>query len=157
MSDLAMKELFERAHSFANQKHAGQLRKDGKPYITHPEAVAATFDYSPEKVVAVLHDVLEDTDATEEELRSLGVTEDMLVALRLLKHQPGIPYMDYVKAVVENPIAKAVKLADLRHNLSTIEAIRHLPCAKELEERYQKALQFLGYSMEDINDLRNSE
>lgn len=77
-----MKELYERAHAFAERKHSGQLRKDGLPYITHPETVAAAFDYSVEKIVAILHDVLEDTDATEAEIRTLGCTDEMLEALR---------------------------------------------------------------------------
>lgn len=143
-----MKELYERALSFATLKHAGQLRKDGKPYITHPKKVAADFDYSAEKVVAILHDVLEDTDATEDELRSIGCTEEIIAALRLLTHQKGMKYMDYVKAVAENPIARVVKLVDLRHNLNTIDAIRGLRCAKHLEARYREAVAYI----ESFND-----
>ncbi len=138
-----MKELYERAHAFAKQKHAGQLRKDGKPYITHPETVAAAFDYSAEKVVAVLHDVLEDTDATEAEIRDLGCTDEMIEALRLLTHKEGVPYMDYVKAAATNPIARAVKLADLHHNLSTMDAIRDLSQSSALEKRYQEAIAYI--------------
>ena len=138
-----MKELYERAHAFAKRKHAGQLRKDGKPYVTHPEAVAAAFDFSAEKVVAILHDVLEDTDATEAEIRDLGCTDEMLGALRLLTHKEGVPYMDYVKAAATNPIARAVKLADLHHNLSTMNTIRDLPNAPVLEKRYHEAIEYI--------------
>jgi (p)ppGpp synthase/HD superfamily hydrolase len=141
--ELNMKELYERALSFASLKHAGQLRKDGKPYITHPEKVAGDFDYSAEKVVAILHDVLEDTDATEDELRAIGCTEEIIAALKLLTHQKGVKYMDYVKAAAENPIARAVKLADLRHNLGSIDAIRSLRCAKHLEARYREAMAYI--------------
>lgn len=137
------KDLYERAHAFASQKHSGQLRKDGQPYITHPEKVASFFDDGAEKVVAILHDVLEDTDATEEELRELGCTDDMLEALRLLTHRDGVPYMDYVKAAAANPIARAVKLADLHHNLSTMDAIRNLPYAPILEKRYREAIAYI--------------
>ena len=137
------KDLYERAHAFATQKHSGQLRKDGLPYITHPEAIASNFDDSVEKVVAILHDVLEDTDATEEDLRELGCTDDMLEALRLLTHRNGVPYMEYVKAAAANPIARTVKLADLRHNLSTMDAIRDLPYASILEKRYREAIAYI--------------
>lgn len=69
-----MKELYKRAHAFAAEKHSRQKRKDGQPYITQPETVAETFAYGPEKVAAILHDFLEDTDATESQLRKLGCT-----------------------------------------------------------------------------------
>ena len=64
----------------------------------------------------------------------------MLEALRLLTHREGVPYMDYVKAAAANPIARSVKLADLRHNLSTMDAIRDLPYAYILEKRYREAI-----------------
>ncbi len=148
-----MKELYERAHAFAKRKHAGQLRKDGKPYITHPEAVAAVFDYSAEKVVAILHDVLEDTDATEAEIRDLGCTDEMLEALRLLTHKEGVPYMDYVKAAATNPIARAVKLADLHHNLSTMNTIRDLPYSPVLEKRYQEAIAYIEQLENNVKEV----
>jgi (p)ppGpp synthase/HD superfamily hydrolase len=138
-----MKELYERTLLFATLKHAGQVRKDGKPYITHPEKVAGNFDYSEEKVAAILHDVLEDTDATEDELRAIGCTEEIIAALRLLTHREGVEYMDYVKAAAENPIACAVKLADLRHNLGTIDVIRGVPGAERLEARYREAVAYI--------------
>lgn len=141
--ELSMKDLYERAYAFAVKKHFGQLRKNGLPYITHPEAVAAAFDYSAEKVVAILHDVLEDTDATEDEIRALGCTDEMLEALRLLTHENGVSYMDYVKAASANPIVRAVKLADLHHNLSTMDTIRDLPYASVLENRYKEAIAYI--------------
>lgn len=144
-----MKELYKRARAFAAEKHAGQWRMDGQPYITHPETVADSFAYGPVKVAAILHDVLEDTDATESQLCKLGCTEGILEALRLLPHQEGVPYMDYVKAAAANPIARAVKLADLRHNLGHIDAIRSLPSAPRLEARYREAIAFIEANYPD--------
>ena len=103
------------AHLIARLAHKGQTDHAGAPYINHPESVAALVKTEEEKTVAYLHDVLEDTDVTEEELREVfgdEITEKVL----LLTHDPEVPYLDYVRNLKSDPTARAVKLADLTHN-----------------------------------------
>ena len=103
------------AHLIAKLAHKGQTDKSGAPYITHPEYVASLVSSEEEKVVAYLHDVMEDTDVTEKELREI-FGDRIADALVLLTHAPDVPYFDYVRNLKCNPLAKAVKLADLTHN-----------------------------------------
>ncbi|MGN0250874.1 MAG: HD domain-containing protein [Oliverpabstia sp.] len=108
------------AEKFATAKHKGQTRIGGDPYISHPIAVAKIVkeqgygtDY---QITALFHDLLEDTDASEEEIRQLGGPE-VLEAVRLLTKQPGCIMSEYVQGILSNPIARAVKAADRLHNL----------------------------------------
>ena len=95
------------------------------------------------KCAAVLHDVMEDSGITEEELRSMGFPDDVLNALRLLTRQKGQDYFDYVRALKPNPIAKAVKLADLADNMD-MSRIKE-PTEKDYKrlEKYKKAKEIL--------------
>ena len=143
MTEPNFESLYESAFAFAKKKHAGQLRIDGLPYITHPQAVAEDFPFGREKIAAILHDVLEDTDATEADLIRLGVDEPTRAALRLLTHDWNEKtYEQYVADIALNPIAKAVKRADLAHNLATIDTVEE-PKRSRLLERYIKARAFL--------------
>lgn len=108
------------AYEFAAKKHEGQFRIDGKPCITHPTAVAEMIrqqgyneDY---QITALFHDLLEDTDATEEEIAVLG-GEDVLTAVKLLTKYNGYVMSEYVAGIRKNPMAFAVKSADRLHNL----------------------------------------
>ncbi len=111
---------YEAALAFATQKHEGQYRRGGLPYITHPVAVADIVqawgfgeDY---RVAALFHDLLEDTDATEAEILALGSPE-VLTAVRLLTKSPGYDMADYIAGIRSHPIACIVKAADRLHNL----------------------------------------
>lgn len=113
-------EKFRAAYEFAARKHEGQYRIGGLPYITHPAEVAAILgekgygeDY---RIAGLFHDLLEDTDATEQEIESLGGA-DVLSAVKLLTKTEGYVMADYVSAIRNNPMAKAVKAADRLHNL----------------------------------------
>lgn len=109
-----------RALEFASQKHEGQFRIGGAPYITHPVAVAEIVrdkGYGIEyRLAALFHDLLEDTDATEEEIRALA-GERALDAVKRLTKQKGYAMREYVQAVKENDISRVVKAADRLHNL----------------------------------------
>ena len=116
------KERYEKALAFAQRKHEGQFRIGGDPYITHPMAVAQIvkdegygMDY---QITALFHDLLEDTDATEEEILEIGGA-DVLEAVKLLTKQKGYVMADYIAGIRGNKIAFAVKAADRLHNLNS--------------------------------------
>jgi hypothetical protein len=97
-------------------------------------------------ICALLHDVVEDTDYTLDDLREMGFPDAVLEALALLTHDPAVPYMDYVKEIATNPIAKAVKMADLCHNsdLSRMEPHQMDARALKRNEKYRIALNYLS-------------
>ena len=105
--------------------HREQLDKSGMPYVFHPFHLAEQMDNEDAVILALLHDVVEDTSTTPEDLRRMGFPENVLEALALLTHDDAVPYMDYVASIARNPLAKQVKLADLRHNsdLSRLDTV----------------------------------
>ena len=96
--------------------HKDQVDKSGLPYVFHPFHLAEQMESEDEVCVALLHDVMEDTELTACDLRAAGMNETVMDALLLMTHDPAMPYMDYVARLAPNPIARKVKLADLRHN-----------------------------------------
>lgn len=99
----------------AYEAHHGQTDNSGVPYIFHPIHLAEGMDDELSACVALLHDVVEDTDVTLEELCK-RFPKEVTDAVALLTHEKGTDYLDYVRRIRENPIAKKVKLADLAHN-----------------------------------------
>ena len=108
LTKLALKICFE--------AHKEQLDKGAMPYVFHPFHLAEQMENEMEICVALLHDVVEDTDWTLEGLSAEGFPKEVTDALALLTHDSDVPYMDYVKEIKKNPIARKVKLADLAHN-----------------------------------------
>jgi (p)ppGpp synthase/HD superfamily hydrolase len=106
----------EQALQIAAKAHEGQKDKDGKPYILHPLRVMAAVEGEEAKVVAVLHDVVEDTAVTLDDLRAAGFSETILTAVQCVTHRQEEPYADYVVRCKANDIARRVKLADLEDN-----------------------------------------
>ena len=98
------------------EAHKGQKDKSDLPYVFHPFHLAEQMETEDETVLALLHDVVEDTDHTLDELAEMGLGDAVIEALALLTHDDKTDYMDDVRAIKGNPLAKAVKLADLRHN-----------------------------------------
>ena len=123
--------------------HKGQTDKSGIPYVFHPFHLAEQMETEETTIVALLHDVVEDTDYTIENLIEKGFSKEIIDALILLTHDDKVDYMEYVKAIKKNPIAKAVKLADLRHNsdLSRLDVVDEK--ALERREKYLKAIDLL--------------
>lgn len=114
---------YTEAVALATKMHTGQVRKySGEPYITHPLAVASVFENEDAKIVAVLHDTLEDTTLTVRDLVLVHHLDDKLIdAIVAITHLKGQPYLEYLFQVRRNEIAKKVKLADIRHNMSDLK------------------------------------
>ncbi len=108
-------ELTIKAMNLAYNAHHGQLDKGGVPYIFHPIHLAEMMDDEISTCVALLHDTVEDTAVTLEELAK-EFPQEVVDAVRLLTHPEGAEYFDYVRAIKKNPVAVKVKLADLAHN-----------------------------------------
>ena len=125
------------------EAHKDQLDKSGLPYVFHPFHLAEQMSNENTTVVALLHDVVEDSDYTFADLQEMGFSETVLAALRLLTHDESVPYMDYVAAIKKNPVARAVKLADLRHNsdLSRMDEVTEKTLTRR--EKYLAAIRLL--------------
>lgn len=141
MQDLEM--LLNLAIAIANQAHAGQLDKAGKPYISHPLTVMAQMDTLEGKIVAVLHDAIEDSELTIADLVRQGFPEFITAAIAAITKLDGEPYEDYIVRVKSNAIARKVKIADVTHNMD-ISRIAN-PTAKDFQrlEKYKIVLQKL--------------
>lgn len=130
------------------EAHANQKDKAGEAYFLHPVTVAMTLaknDYSDECIAtALLHDVVEDTSYTLDQLNELGFSKNIITALSLLTHKDEVPYMNYVKAAKNNPIARAVKMADLLHNMDTSRLKEITPRDEEHLAKYQQAFALLN-------------
>ena len=123
--------------------HKEQVDKSGLPYVFHPFHLAEQMDTEETTVVALLHDVVEDSELTLDDLRQMGFGDAVIAALALLTHDPAVEYMDYVRAIKDNPIARAVKLADLRHNsdLTRLDTVDEKALARR--EKYLQAMTLL--------------
>lgn len=135
--------LTKKALRLCFDAHKEQVDKSGMPYVFHPFHVAEQMKTEETVIVALLHDVVEDTDYTISDLKEMGFPEPVTAALTLLTHKDGVPYMDYVTAIKSDPIASAVKLADLRHNsdLSRLDAVDDK--AIQRVGKYKKAIALL--------------
>ena len=123
--------------------HKDQTDKSGMPYVFHPFHLAEQMETEDTTVVALLHDVVEDTDVTFADLAKEGFGEAVLTALKLLTHTDGTDYMLYVRAIKENEIAKAVKLADLRHNSDPTRVDAPDAAMQERWAKYRQAIALL--------------
>jgi (p)ppGpp synthase/HD superfamily hydrolase len=130
-------EMLEKAIGIAVTAHEGQKDRYGAPYIFHPLRVMARVQTAREKTVAILHDVVEDTDWTFEKLRREGFPEEIISALDCLTKREKEPYEDLVRRSAGNPLARPVKIADLEDNMD----IRRMPeVADEAKARLEKYL-----------------
>ncbi len=118
MNPDSLAEWIETARDIASRAHAGQTRRDGLPYLTHPAAVASSVPPILQPI-AWLHDVCEDSDVTPEDLRHDGLPEYVVVAVEAVTKREGEEYEVYLDRVVANPQAAAVKCADIAHNLGS--------------------------------------
>ncbi len=140
----------DKAIRIAAQVHEGQLDRYGAPYISHPLRVMARMNTDDEKMAAVLHDVIEDSACTLDDLRKEGFSAVVLQAVDHLTRREGEDYLTYIERLKPNPIARKVKLADLEDNMD----LRRLPTlsAKDVERlaRYHQVWVMLK-QMEDFH------
>ncbi len=135
-------EMVKKASKIMFEAHKDDLDKGGYPYVFHPFYVAVQLDKEEEVCAALLHDVIEDHgDKYDVDLlRKEGFTESVLTALKLLSHDPKVPYMEYVEKLGKNSIARHVKIEDLKHNLDSTRTNGVKPHKHDL---YVKALEYL--------------
>ena len=140
--DLALK--------IAVDAHAGQVDKDGYPYILHPLTVGLMGETDEEKAAGFLHDVVEDTGWSLDALREAGISEGVVAALALLTHDKSLDYFDYVRRIIDsgNPIALKVKYHDLLHNYARGKAY------PRLQEKHGKALEMVKAAVEGRSKVR---
>lgn len=113
------------------------------PYVFHPFHLAEQMTTEETVITALLHDVVEDTDYTLEDLAGMGFPETVIDALRLMTHERSVPYLDYVRKIKTNEIARTVKLADLRHNSDVTRLDSVDEKTEKRLEKYTKAMEIL--------------
>jgi len=134
----------EKAYEVAKRAHLGQVDKAGEDYIKHPQKVASFVKSDEEKAVAYLHDVIEDTELTLEDLHEYEFSKEVIEAVDIITKKKGEDYQSYLNSVKKNKLARAVKLADLRHNLDLTRLTKVTEKDIERKEKYQKAIDFLN-------------
>ncbi|HLU10076.1 MAG TPA: GTP pyrophosphokinase [Oceanobacillus sp.] len=124
---------------FATEAHRGQVDKAGVPYILHPLRMMCRQQNDTERIIALLHDVIEDTDYTFDDLRRMGYEEEIIEAVDCLTRRDDETYEAFIQRIKTNPLARRVKLADLQDNMD-LRRIRLLQ-EHDLErlQRYQNA------------------
>jgi hypothetical protein len=150
-------ESLEKAISLAVEKFRDIVDKDGQPYMLHLIRVMLGVDSIAAKTVAVLHDIVEDTEITTADLRLLGFSELILDAIDCLTHRPEKSYADYVVFLARNPLATQCKIADIEDNyrLSRV-AFRDGKEAEDIQrlQRYILSYQFLVKKIDEASYLR---
>ena len=125
------------------EAHKEQVDKSSMPYVFHPFHLAEQMKTEETTIVALLHDLVEDTAYTIEDLVELGFDKAVTDAITLMTHADGVDYMDYVRRIKDDPIAKVVKLADLKHNsdLTRLDTVDEK--ALKRRQKYLKAIELL--------------
>lgn len=136
--------MTRKAMTLAYNAHHGQTDKSGVPYIFHSARVASEFTDEVKACVAWLHDIVDDTDLTIYDLRNAGFSEEVCHAVKTLTHDKSVPYANYVKKIADNPIAKAVKLADLKDNMDTSRLLAFDEKTNRRLEKYRAAYAYLS-------------
>jgi (p)ppGpp synthase/HD superfamily hydrolase len=136
--------MLEKAIIIAASAHQDQVDKGGNPYILHPLAVMLSLEDEIERICAVLHDVIEDTDITLEYLKNEGFSSEVLTALDALSRRKDESYDEFIDRIIKNKITCHVKLADLKHNMD-LSRIKQ-PSQKDYDriKKYQKEVKALS-------------
>jgi len=139
-----MYHLLEKAISIALAAHKGQVDKGGNPYILHPIRVMGSVKTMEEKIIALLHDVVEDSDITIEQLKKEGFSESTLEAINLLTKTSDCSYEDYLLRIKSNKLALEIKKADLMDNLDNSRLAELNSSDYKRIDKYKKALDLLN-------------
>ena len=124
----------------AVQAHHGQTQRNGQPYILHPLTMMLRFDADEDaQIVAVLHDVVEDTAVTLDDLRAIGFAPHIVAAVEHLTRREGESYEAFIERIRPHPLARKVKLADLRDNLNALRLVEYGDSDLERFRRYRAA------------------
>lgn len=139
--DAISQRTIEKCITIAHDAHYGQRDRDGNAVILHPLIVGSMGKTDAEKCVGFLHDVVEDSDWTFDDLLNEGLPEEIIDALRLLTHQKGTDYYEYVQRIIDsgNPTALSVKRNDLLHNIARGKAFGY----PKLVGKHEKALRMI--------------
>lgn len=134
--------MIDIALAIAKKAHAGQVDKAGVDYIQHPLYVASQVNTEQEKAVALLHDVIEDSDITAADLFASGLSNEVVTAVQILTKKKGQSYQEYLGKVKSNNLARVVKLADLKHNsdLSRLKSVTNTDY--ERVKKYKNAIYY---------------
>ena len=128
----ATEELFLKALVFAERAHKGQKRWEGDPYIVHPRRVAGAVEGYDAKIVALLHDVVEDTPYTLDQIAE-EFGDEIASAVDSVTHREGETYLEFILRSKQNPLGRVVKIADINDNLRDIDKFKR---QKECKEKY---------------------
>lgn len=135
--------LLERAIAIALESHQGQIDKAGKSYILHPLRVMLAMKAEQEMIVAVLHDAVEDSNVTLEDLKLQGFPSEIIDAIACIAKRSGEPYFDYIQRIMKNPLASRVKIADLLDNMNLQRIPNPMQEDFDRVEKYKNALAIL--------------
>lgn len=133
-------DYIEKAYNIAKAAHSGQKDKAGKDYFLHPCAVADMLNTDNEKIVALLHDVVEDTEITIDHLKKEGFEVKVIEAVEAITKRPGEKYNEYIARVKGNALATAVKIADMTHNSDITRFNNPARADYERSEKYRQRL-----------------
>lgn len=137
-----------KAIDIASSAHLGQTDRSGKPYILHPLRIMFNMTSEDAKIAAVLHDVVEDTDWTLDQLAEAGFSSTVVSTVDLLTHDDETEYFDYVKRLSVSAIAIEVKLGDLTDNMNILRLDKLGDKDLERLQRYHRAYAFLESEQE---------
>ncbi len=136
-------ELSKKAMNIAYQAHKNQFDKGGMPYIFHPLHLAEQMDTEYSVITALLHDVMEDSSISLEDLKAEGFPDPVLEALSLLTHNKNVPYLEYIQQLKSNELARKIKLADLAHNSDATRLSCLDEYSRERIQKYERAIALL--------------
>ncbi|MFI2856901.1 GTP pyrophosphokinase [Paenibacillus sp. JSM ZJ436] len=133
----------ENAIVLATSTHYGQVDKGGLPYILHPLRVMMQMDTEDERIVAVLHDVIEDSNVTIKYLAKIGLSSEVCEAIEALTRRENESYMQFIERCKQNPLARKVKTQDIYDNLSLSRIVEPTKEDYDRQKKYNKALRLL--------------
>ena len=141
--------MLDKAIELAKKAHAGQIDKAGSPYIGHPLRVMSEGKNDEEKIVGVLHDAVEDSDLTLEDLRVAGFSDRIIAAIDAITKREGEKGEDYLKRVMNNSLALKVKIADMTDNMDLNRITNITEKDRERIRNYQKNIVKLQNKLKD--------